>query len=278
MSRSVTVLAIPVGEHDHVQGPETAPVTLVEFGDFQCPFCADAHPMLKRIAAAMGPNLRFVFRHMVMMEIHPTGLAIYSSSILFLSFIFILWQFVDRVERNTPARPRNISIALYFASYALVFAVTAGAFYQGLPWPLIHTPLGDVRRTPDNIALVTQFLPVLQQAKSKGERVLLLPEITGLYFIAGMQSPSRYEVFAPGILEPGKYTQIFLRELEHNQPDLIILSNRRTSEYGVDYFGLDYDQEVLAWIESRYRITGEIGHFERRAEAPLAALVYTPKN
>jgi protein-disulfide isomerase len=71
MSRSVTALATPVGEHDHVLGPETAAVTLVEFGDFQCPYCADAHPMLKRIAVAMGPSLRFVFRHMVMMEIHP---------------------------------------------------------------------------------------------------------------------------------------------------------------------------------------------------------------
>jgi protein-disulfide isomerase len=71
MSRNVTALAIPVGEHDHALGPDSAAVTLVEFGDFQCPYCADAHPMLKRIAAAMGANLRFVFRHMVMMEIHP---------------------------------------------------------------------------------------------------------------------------------------------------------------------------------------------------------------
>jgi protein-disulfide isomerase len=71
MSRNFTALAIPVGRDDHALGPPEAPVTLVEFGDFQCPYCADVHPMLKRSIAAMGPQLRFVFRHMAMMELHP---------------------------------------------------------------------------------------------------------------------------------------------------------------------------------------------------------------
>jgi protein-disulfide isomerase len=71
MSKKATALASPVGKLDHALGPATAPVTLVEFGDFQCPFCADAHPMLRRIIAAMGSDLRFVFRHMVFMEAHP---------------------------------------------------------------------------------------------------------------------------------------------------------------------------------------------------------------
>jgi protein-disulfide isomerase len=71
MSRNFTALAIPVESTDHAIGPATAPVTLLEFGDFQCPFCADAHPMLKRIIAALGLQLRFVFRHMVLIEVHP---------------------------------------------------------------------------------------------------------------------------------------------------------------------------------------------------------------
>jgi protein-disulfide isomerase len=64
-------LSIPVGKHDHVQGPENAAVTLVEYGDYQCPYCADAHRTIKSIINAMGPRLRFVFRHMPANEGHP---------------------------------------------------------------------------------------------------------------------------------------------------------------------------------------------------------------
>jgi protein-disulfide isomerase len=64
-------LAVAVGKSDHVLGLENAPVTLVEYGDFQCPYCADAHAMLKSIATTMGPTLRRVFRHMPMTDMHP---------------------------------------------------------------------------------------------------------------------------------------------------------------------------------------------------------------
>lgn len=64
-------LSVVVGKSDHAQGPEDAPVTLVEYGDYQCPYCADMHPMIKSIAKSMGAQMRFVFRHMPLIEMHP---------------------------------------------------------------------------------------------------------------------------------------------------------------------------------------------------------------
>jgi protein-disulfide isomerase len=64
-------LSVAVGAGDHAQGPEDAPVTLVEYGDYQCPYCADMHSMIQSIAAKMGNKLRFVFRHMPLNEVHP---------------------------------------------------------------------------------------------------------------------------------------------------------------------------------------------------------------
>jgi protein-disulfide isomerase len=64
-------LSVVVGKSDHALGPEDAPVTLVEYGDYQCPYCADAHSMIKSIAKSMGSQLRFVFRHMPLIEMHP---------------------------------------------------------------------------------------------------------------------------------------------------------------------------------------------------------------
>jgi len=57
-------LAVPVDEaRDHIQGPADAQVTLVEYGDFECPFCGMAYHDLKEIRARLGDRLRFVFRH-----------------------------------------------------------------------------------------------------------------------------------------------------------------------------------------------------------------------
>ncbi len=64
-------LSVVVGKGDHALGPEDAPVTVVEYGDYQCPYCADMHPMLKSIAKSMGTQMRFVFRHMPLIEMHP---------------------------------------------------------------------------------------------------------------------------------------------------------------------------------------------------------------
>jgi protein-disulfide isomerase len=64
-------LSVIVGKSDHAQGPEDAAVTLVEYGDYQCPYCADVHSMVAGITEKMGANLRFVFRHMPLNEVHP---------------------------------------------------------------------------------------------------------------------------------------------------------------------------------------------------------------
>jgi protein-disulfide isomerase len=64
-------LHVPVGEPDHVRGPATSPVTLVEYGDYQCPFCGRAHPVVKALIAQLGNRMRFCFRHFPLTTIHP---------------------------------------------------------------------------------------------------------------------------------------------------------------------------------------------------------------
>jgi protein-disulfide isomerase len=64
-------LTIPVRPQDHVRGPNDARVTLVEYGDFECPHCGRAHGVLNRIQNEMGSQLRLVFRHFPLTTIHP---------------------------------------------------------------------------------------------------------------------------------------------------------------------------------------------------------------
>jgi protein-disulfide isomerase len=64
-------LTLPVGTRDHSQGPASAPVTLVEYGDYECPHCGAAYPLVKKIQEKLGRNLRFVFRNFPLTNMHP---------------------------------------------------------------------------------------------------------------------------------------------------------------------------------------------------------------
>jgi protein-disulfide isomerase len=61
----------PVNEKDHIKGTLHAPVILVEYGDFQCPHCGAAHPILKEIEKIYKDRLAFIFRHFPLAEYHP---------------------------------------------------------------------------------------------------------------------------------------------------------------------------------------------------------------
>lgn len=67
----MTLLTSPVGPRDHALGAANAPVTLVEYGDFECPFCGRAYPELKRVLHELPGKVRFVFRHFPVSEQHP---------------------------------------------------------------------------------------------------------------------------------------------------------------------------------------------------------------
>ena len=61
----------PVGAGDHARGPKDAPVTLVEYGDYECPYCGQAHPVLKELQERVGERVRFIFRHFPLDSVHP---------------------------------------------------------------------------------------------------------------------------------------------------------------------------------------------------------------
>ncbi len=66
-------LTMPVGPRDHMIGEDRAPITLVEYGDYECPHCARASSIVNRILSEMGPRLRFVFRNFPLSRIHPNA-------------------------------------------------------------------------------------------------------------------------------------------------------------------------------------------------------------
>jgi protein-disulfide isomerase len=69
----MSTLKVPVTPRDHILGPANAPVTLVEYGDYECPHCGAAHPIVKLVLEQFGDSMRFVFRHFPLSQIHPNA-------------------------------------------------------------------------------------------------------------------------------------------------------------------------------------------------------------
>ncbi len=70
----MTKLSTPVSTHDHIQGEANAPITLVQYGDYQCPACGQAYPIVKAVQKKLGAKLRFVFRNYPLTRSHAHAL------------------------------------------------------------------------------------------------------------------------------------------------------------------------------------------------------------
>ena len=64
-------LLLPIRADDHVKGPEDAPYTIVEYGDYECPLCGQFFISLRDLQAELGDSLRIAFRHYPLSGIHP---------------------------------------------------------------------------------------------------------------------------------------------------------------------------------------------------------------
>ncbi len=118
----MAVLRVPVGPSDHIRGDEDAAVTLVEYGDYECPHCALAHPGVKLVQNHFGRQLRFVFRHFPLTEIHPhAGTAAESAE--FAGAHGRFWEMHDRIFENQD----RLGLLLLFA-----IAEALGLSQQGL--------------------------------------------------------------------------------------------------------------------------------------------------
>ena len=75
MKRDVTdnvpLTALPMPDRDHIQGPVKAPITLLEYGDYECPYCGEAYPVVKALQKQLGKRLCFAFRNFPLVNSHP---------------------------------------------------------------------------------------------------------------------------------------------------------------------------------------------------------------
>ena len=126
-------LVVPVGPGDHIIGPSGAPVTLVEYGDFECPHCGRAHPIVKEVLRAVGDEIQFVYRHFPLTRIHPRAEP--AAEIAELAGQFgKFWEMHDMLFENQDALEGEDLIAyaeaLGISGAAAARALTTGQFRE----------------------------------------------------------------------------------------------------------------------------------------------------
>ncbi len=95
-------LRVPVTPEDHIQGEPQAAVTLIEYGDYQCPSCGAAYPVVKRLQQYFGLDLCFVFRNFPLTEVHPQA-QLAAETAEFSGAHGYFWQAHDALFENQEA-------------------------------------------------------------------------------------------------------------------------------------------------------------------------------
>ena len=122
----MAALRVPVTPHDHAKGPAHAPVTLVEYGDYECPHCGLAHPEVKLVQQHFAPRLRFVFRHFPMSQVHPNAESA-AQTAEFAGAHGKFWDMHDGIYENQD----RLGVPLFFALAGL-FGLSESALREAL--------------------------------------------------------------------------------------------------------------------------------------------------
>ncbi|KKU49198.1 hypothetical protein A3H10_05230 [Candidatus Uhrbacteria bacterium RIFCSPLOWO2_12_FULL_46_10] len=100
-ARVAVDLSILIRDGDPTLGLENAPVTIVEFGDFECPYCREAYPVIRTLAAEFGNRVRVIYRHFPVPEIHEQAVAAAEASMC-ANEQGKFWPYHDRLFQNQP--------------------------------------------------------------------------------------------------------------------------------------------------------------------------------
>ncbi|HTZ57665.1 MAG TPA: thioredoxin domain-containing protein [Acidobacteriaceae bacterium] len=127
----MTNLSIPVNANDHLQGDPDAPCILVEYGDYQCPSCGAAYPIVKRVQKHFGERLAFVFRNFPLTQLHRFAEAA-AETAEFAGAHGKFWQMHDLLYENQDRLEEQLLVELaqqvHLASAALIRALESKEF------------------------------------------------------------------------------------------------------------------------------------------------------
>ena len=215
------------------------------------------------LLALSGP---LAFR--ILMKMTPDEVSIYFNGPTVLSFLSLLFLILPR---SGYSKGRIFAAEMFICCGCLAPVALRARLLEkpGKEFTPLATERGTVRvseQVKRNYVAAIQFM---KEKAERGESVLSVPEDTSLYFLSGVDCPTRVFAFTPGIVSPGKMTDEVIQEIEQRHVRYLIWSNRTFPEYGVARFGVDFNPELGDYFKA---------HFHRSRQLAPGPLDYRQLN
>ncbi len=209
----------------------------------------------------------------IVSDVVPFGYAIFYNSVLFLLFVCAITRTVVAAAPSSAAGRQATFVPIVLAIEACGLLVGQFSVLAVHPEPL-YTKQGVIYGRQNDVLGFREAISFVEQQRIAGKRVLLLPEEASLYFFTGTRAPTRWYALTPGVLTSKDSERRYIAEARQQEIEYILLSNRGTAEYGLPFFGLDFNQDVYHWIQEDYEVVGEVGKFSRERPQEFGMLVY----
>jgi Dolichyl-phosphate-mannose-protein mannosyltransferase len=193
----------------------------------------------------------------ILMKMTPDEVSIYYNGPAVLSFLLLLFLILPKSGYSK----RLIFAAQLFICCGCLTPVALRARVLERPgneFVPLPTERGTVRvseRVKQNYVAAIQFM---KEQAERGESVLSVPEDTSLYFLSGVDCPTRVFAFTPGLVSPGKMTDELIQEIDQRHVRYLIWSNRTFSEYGAPRFGIDFNPELGGYFKAHFHRSSQL--------------------
>jgi hypothetical protein len=183
-------------------------------------------------------------------------IALFFNVPLVLIFIIVLKRVVHWATAALEAPRRNFLVT------GLIAAEGLGLFLMFFPNPspqpsALTTSVGTIYTEADIAQLAPQIISFMKAHTRNGKDILVVPEAPILYVLTGMQCPTRWYSLVPGYVAPEQEAQ-YIQEVSADVK-FVLLTNRKVPEYGIEPFGVGYNQSIYRWIMANYVKVGEFG-------------------
>ena len=211
----------------------------------------------------------------VLAETAPFDYSIYYTVPLLLVFLIAVTRCFTLAAQGLPSEQRGTLVSLLLAAEVILLAAVNVPIESGRNTKF-QTTWGSIYLTSEDARTSRQIYDFILDQKQHARRVVLIPELPMMYALTDTEAPSRWYSLVVGYLSP-EQEESYVAELNDHVPDYIVYCNWQPHGPGTVFagdFGKDYDRKIYHWLETNYRVVGELGHFRADRSQPLAALLY----
>jgi hypothetical protein len=208
----------------------------------------------------------------VLTKITPNGYSMFFDVLVYLVFIVALYRVSRHYSLDRDGiSGRGLATILCLSMMSLTFE-----YYPVNQRPFrVFSERGALYTSPSVGKGFSQALTFIESAKRRSQAVVVMPEDTALYFFSGTTAPSRWYIVTPQVLPPGVATAKYIEELDRANVHYVIVSDRATPEFGLPLFGVDYGQQISAWLNRNFHVVQRIGDYQPIAfPSEWGALIY----